>query len=255
MPTMNNARYLATTNLQRRTYDYTSHNSCTKVNIHCQGCERDIKKLLKKIPGVCSTEIDAEQGTVTVSGTVHPQTVITILGKAGKVAELLPEQSFPAANNQNLQIVAQSQGVDQVHEQHTVAHELKQLNGIKGLKQAELTYKSIKLTFKDDVHDDVCRPRTPPSDRLGGGGGGGGMVLHDDDYGGFYNHDDKGIYWPPPDRRCSPPPGSPPPWQRKIPSAPPVVSDYDPIAPPQPVMGYPYSSRSRDEQPSCCVII
>ncbi|KAG6501985.1 heavy metal-associated isoprenylated plant protein 33-like [Zingiber officinale] len=64
--------------------------TCTlKVNIHCDGCKKKVKKLLQKIEGVYTTSIDAEQGKVTVSGNVDPATLIKKLAKAGKHAELL----------------------------------------------------------------------------------------------------------------------------------------------------------------------
>ena len=59
-----------------------------KVNIHCDGCQKKVKKILHKIEGVYQTSIDAEQGKVTVSGLVDPATIIKKLNKAGKPAEL-----------------------------------------------------------------------------------------------------------------------------------------------------------------------
>ncbi|KAE9602122.1 putative heavy metal-associated domain, HMA [Lupinus albus] len=47
-----------------------------KVNIHCDGCKQKVKKILHKIDGVFTTEIDAEQGKVTVSGNVDPNVLI-----------------------------------------------------------------------------------------------------------------------------------------------------------------------------------
>ncbi|KAI9090333.1 hypothetical protein K1719_028668 [Acacia pycnantha] len=44
--------------------------SVLKVNIHCDGCKHKVKKILQKIDGVFTTEIDAEQGKVTVSRNV-----------------------------------------------------------------------------------------------------------------------------------------------------------------------------------------
>uniref|UniRef100_A0A0D9XWV3 HMA domain-containing protein n=1 Tax=Leersia perrieri TaxID=77586 RepID=A0A0D9XWV3_9ORYZ len=59
-----------------------------KVNIHCDGCQKKVKKILHKIEGVYQTSVDAEQGKVTVSGLVDPATIIKKLNKAGKPAEL-----------------------------------------------------------------------------------------------------------------------------------------------------------------------
>ncbi|GAU30898.1 hypothetical protein TSUD_381120 [Trifolium subterraneum] len=67
-----------------------------KVSIHCDGCKQKVKKILKKIDGVFITEIDAEQGMVTVYGIVDPNVVIKRLAKSGKPAEIW---SNPKVNN------------------------------------------------------------------------------------------------------------------------------------------------------------
>ncbi|XP_054785905.1 heavy metal-associated isoprenylated plant protein 32-like [Prosopis cineraria] len=59
-----------------------------KVNMHCDGCKHKVKKVLRKIDGVFTTEIDLEQGKVTVSGNVEPNILIKKLLKSGKHAEL-----------------------------------------------------------------------------------------------------------------------------------------------------------------------
>ncbi|KAF7837236.1 heavy metal-associated isoprenylated plant protein 33 [Senna tora] len=69
-----------------------------KVNIHCEGCKQKVKKILQKMDGVFTTEIDSEQGKVTVSGTVDSSVLIKKLAKSGKHAELW---GAPKSNNQN----------------------------------------------------------------------------------------------------------------------------------------------------------
>ncbi|CAI9776298.1 unnamed protein product [Fraxinus pennsylvanica] len=69
-----------------------------KVNIHCEGCKHKVKKILQKIDGVYTTTIDSEQGKVTVSGNVDPETLIKKLSKNGKHAEIW---GAPKANNNN----------------------------------------------------------------------------------------------------------------------------------------------------------
>ncbi|THU57930.1 hypothetical protein C4D60_Mb03t08780 [Musa balbisiana] len=72
-----------------------------KVNIHCDGCKKKVKKLLHKVDGVYTTSIDAEQGKVTVSGDVDPATLVKKLAKAGKHAELLaPKGGDNSSSNQ-----------------------------------------------------------------------------------------------------------------------------------------------------------
>uniref|UniRef100_A0A0E0F9I6 HMA domain-containing protein n=1 Tax=Oryza meridionalis TaxID=40149 RepID=A0A0E0F9I6_9ORYZ len=74
-----------------------------KVNIHCDGCQKKVKKILHKIEGVYQTSIDAEQGKVTVSGLVDPATIIKKLNKAGKPAELWGSKVGVAAVNSQFQ--------------------------------------------------------------------------------------------------------------------------------------------------------
>ncbi|RVX12491.1 Heavy metal-associated isoprenylated plant protein 37 [Vitis vinifera] len=64
-----------------------------KVNIHCDGCKQKVKKLLQRIEGVYTVNIDAEQQRVTVSGSVDSGTLIKKLVKAGKHAELWSQKS------------------------------------------------------------------------------------------------------------------------------------------------------------------
>ncbi|KAD2805685.1 hypothetical protein E3N88_39062 [Mikania micrantha] len=61
-----------------------------KVNIHCDGCKHKVKKILKKIEGVYSVDIDPEKQKVNVYGNVEPNTLINKLVKSGKYAELWP---------------------------------------------------------------------------------------------------------------------------------------------------------------------
>ncbi|KAL3727386.1 hypothetical protein ACJRO7_032160 [Eucalyptus globulus] len=64
--------------------------SVLKVYIHCDGCDRDVKKALGKIDGVLTVKVDKEQNKVTVSGTAAPDLLIERLKKKlGKHAELL----------------------------------------------------------------------------------------------------------------------------------------------------------------------
>lgn len=69
-----------------------------RVNIHCEGCNKKVKKLLQRIEGVCHVKIEAEHQKVTVSGSVDSATLINKLVKAGKHAELWspnPNQNQP----------------------------------------------------------------------------------------------------------------------------------------------------------------
>ncbi|URD84301.1 Heavy-metal-associated domain [Musa troglodytarum] len=63
-----------------------------KVSIHCEGCKKKVHRILKGIPGVYDTEIDARQNKVTVKASVDADTLIRKLEKSGKRAELWPEK-------------------------------------------------------------------------------------------------------------------------------------------------------------------
>ncbi|XP_010550985.1 PREDICTED: pollen-specific leucine-rich repeat extensin-like protein 1 [Tarenaya hassleriana] len=64
-----------------------------RVSIHCEGCKRKIKKLLTNIDGVYTTNIDVKQQKVTVIGNVEPEILIKKIMKAGRHAELWPENT------------------------------------------------------------------------------------------------------------------------------------------------------------------
>ncbi|KAH9330841.1 hypothetical protein KI387_002949, partial [Taxus chinensis] len=53
-----------------------------KVHIHCEGCKKKVKKLLQKVEGVYTSDIDAEQEKVTVTGNIDANTLIKKLVKS-----------------------------------------------------------------------------------------------------------------------------------------------------------------------------
>ncbi|XP_050229593.1 heavy metal-associated isoprenylated plant protein 5-like [Mercurialis annua] len=80
-----------------------------KVNINCEGCKEKVKKLLKKIQGVYSVEIDAEKQEVIVLGSVDPFTLLKKLVKSGKQAKLCSPRSkykLEQANINQIQSIA-----------------------------------------------------------------------------------------------------------------------------------------------------
>ncbi|KAL1531925.1 heavy metal-associated isoprenylated plant protein 37-like [Salvia divinorum] len=64
-----------------------------RVNIHCEGCQQKVKKILQRIEGVYQVKIDAEQQKVTVFSNVDSATLVKKLVKAGKHAELCSTKS------------------------------------------------------------------------------------------------------------------------------------------------------------------
>ncbi|KAF8016970.1 hypothetical protein BT93_H2231 [Corymbia citriodora subsp. variegata] len=69
-----------------------------KVYMHCDGCERDVTKALKKIKGVLTVKIDRDQNKVTVSGTAASDLLTKKLKGIGKPAELLAPQKSSKSN-------------------------------------------------------------------------------------------------------------------------------------------------------------
>ncbi|KAL0920989.1 hypothetical protein M5K25_008012 [Dendrobium thyrsiflorum] len=72
-----------------------------KVNLHCDGCKQNVKKILQKIEGVYTVTIDSEKQKVTVSGNVDSATLIKKLAKSGKHSELWNQKPNNSTNNQN----------------------------------------------------------------------------------------------------------------------------------------------------------
>ncbi|KAK2649242.1 hypothetical protein Ddye_016731 [Dipteronia dyeriana] len=145
-----------------------------KMQLKCESCQKKVKKVLQKIHGVHSINIDANEGTVAVSSTVvDPQLLIAMLAKAGQKAELLWEspQQIPL-HNPNPQMKQPFKNVPM-----TPPHpppppppppasdlqasgfdhgQLQELARIPGLKHVELQHsRNMKLVFKDhnDDHD------------------------------------------------------------------------------------------------------
>ncbi|KAK3218377.1 hypothetical protein Dsin_012347 [Dipteronia sinensis] len=69
-----------------------------KVHMHCQGCQKKVKKLVRKIEGVYSVKINAEEQAVMVSGCVDSTTLIKKLAKSGKHAEIWSPSSYDRLN-------------------------------------------------------------------------------------------------------------------------------------------------------------
>ncbi|CAN6560504.1 unnamed protein product [Malus baccata var. baccata] len=68
--------------------NYLSENCVLKVSINCEACRKRIYKVLQNIYGVYKINIDAEGGTVKVSGKVNPSTLLMVLEGSGKHAEV-----------------------------------------------------------------------------------------------------------------------------------------------------------------------
>ncbi|WJX28771.1 hypothetical protein P8452_17450 [Trifolium repens] len=63
--------------------------SCVlKVNTQCEACKVKVMQVLQKIRGVYTITIDGEEGTVKVTGRVNPNTLLSVLEKYGKHAQV-----------------------------------------------------------------------------------------------------------------------------------------------------------------------
>ncbi|XAR52626.1 hypothetical protein NMG60_11020789 [Bertholletia excelsa] len=62
-----------------------------KVSLHCEGCKRKVKKILRSIEGVYTVKIDLKQQKVDVTGNIDRGTLINKLIKSGKHAEPWPD--------------------------------------------------------------------------------------------------------------------------------------------------------------------
>ncbi|XP_004489516.1 copper transport protein ATX1-like [Cicer arietinum] len=58
-----------------------------KVKMSCQGCAGAVNRVLEKMEGVESFDIDLKEQKVTVKGNVKPQEVFETVSKSGKKTE------------------------------------------------------------------------------------------------------------------------------------------------------------------------
>ncbi|KAJ1395207.1 Heavy metal-associated domain, HMA [Sesbania bispinosa] len=83
-----------------------------KVSIHCEGCRRKVKKVLQSIDGVFTTTIDPQQQKVTVTGSVGVETLIRKLLKAGKHAEVWPENLAVKGTSESKPSSGKNRGIE-----------------------------------------------------------------------------------------------------------------------------------------------
>ncbi|CAM8955073.1 unnamed protein product [Rhodiola kirilowii] len=68
-----------------------------KVGMSCQGCVGAVKRVLGKMEGVESFDIDIDQQKVTVIGNVEPESVLQTVSKTGKKTAFWEEEAAPPA--------------------------------------------------------------------------------------------------------------------------------------------------------------
>ncbi|WVY99138.1 hypothetical protein V8G54_031289 [Vigna mungo] len=81
-----------------------------KVGMSCQGCAGAVNRVLGKMEGVESFDIDLKEQKVTVKGNVQPDEVLQAVSKSGKKtafwvdeapAENKPSETAPVASAEN----------------------------------------------------------------------------------------------------------------------------------------------------------
>ncbi|KAI3828517.1 hypothetical protein L1987_02618 [Smallanthus sonchifolius] len=129
-----------------------------KVSIHCVGCKRKLKKVLRPIEGVYTIDIDSKLHKVTVVGNVEVDALIKKLVKSGKHAEKWPEnpakKEKTAAAGENKEKGSESSGNSSDEEDNN--------------NNNNNNPPSVKFAGVPENNP------VPASNQMGGGGGGGG---------------------------------------------------------------------------------
>ncbi|CAI9092414.1 OLC1v1027643C1 [Oldenlandia corymbosa var. corymbosa] len=201
-------------------------NFILKLKTNCTKCESKLKKFLLRTPGVHSAKIDAQQKTLSISGTMDPSTAIMLIEKRfrGLKAELLWD----------------GQQTDGNDVQNVVAElaQLERFSGIEGLESVE-----IKLSFKGQNRNLINGDRNME-------------VMFQNEAARNQNHrHDQVLGFP-----LSPLVGPPSPWSGGYsPSAPPIWRAYydAPPPPPPPERYTPIFNPFSDEATTwgrCCIM-
>ncbi|KAK8956700.1 hypothetical protein KSP39_PZI001549 [Platanthera zijinensis] len=64
-----------------------------RVGMSCQGCVGAVKRVLSKLEGVESFNVDLEEQKVTVKGNVKPEAVLQTVSKTGKATSFWEAES------------------------------------------------------------------------------------------------------------------------------------------------------------------
>ncbi|XP_057425400.1 copper transport protein ATX1-like [Lotus japonicus] len=70
-----------------------------KVGMSCEGCVGAVKRVLGKLEGVESYDIDLKEQKVVVKGNVQPDTVLQTVSKTGKKTAFWGNEVAPAATS------------------------------------------------------------------------------------------------------------------------------------------------------------
>ncbi|KAG0484967.1 hypothetical protein HPP92_008816 [Vanilla planifolia] len=64
-----------------------------KVQMSCEGCSGAVKRVLSKMEGVESFDVDLKEQKVTVKGNVNPEEVLQTVSRTGKKTEFWQVES------------------------------------------------------------------------------------------------------------------------------------------------------------------
>ncbi|KAH9313398.1 hypothetical protein KI387_044032 [Taxus chinensis] len=68
-----------------------------KVGMSCEGCVGAVKRVLNKMEGVESYDVNFKDQKVTVKGNVKPEAVLQTVTKTGKETSFWPEEGKEAS--------------------------------------------------------------------------------------------------------------------------------------------------------------
>nr|ACC95537.1 copper chaperone protein [Knorringia sibirica] len=68
-----------------------------KVEMTCQGCVGAVQRVLGKMEGVESFDVNLEEKKVTVNGNVDPEAVLQKVSKTGRATSFWDESAPPSA--------------------------------------------------------------------------------------------------------------------------------------------------------------
>lgn len=130
-----------------------------KVNIHCDGCKEKVKKILQKIEGVYSVNIDVEHQRVAVSGNVDSGTLIKKLARSGKHAELWSQKTSSQNHKPNQQKqAAAAYPMKDGHKNNKDQGKQGLVQGLKAFKNQQNklpSWSSDEEDYDDDEDDDL----------------------------------------------------------------------------------------------------
>eukprot|EP00250_Pteridium_aquilinum_P024465 c29114_g1_i1 orf=1056-1868(-) len=169
-----------------------------KVFIHCEGCRRKVRRIIRILDGVEDVTVDSATGKVTVTGTADVKTILQRLQKYGKHAEMWPSSNpAPAAapkaggnqpkpnntnDSDNNSKKKSNPGGDSGGKAAAAAGNETKKGGGKKEEAAPDAVKGEDGAGKDKISEkskeansaEVSKENTPTQNGGGGGGGGGG---------------------------------------------------------------------------------